>query len=285
MKTIKLSAIFMISIMALAVAGVGYAHWSQILYIEGTVSTGNVLVGLRDVGTNDDGIDAGSYCPYINDDAIPANGDPGFDTDTNLQEWYTKEVASCISTNDPDPSPGDDPFGPYDAETRGVKCTHPDPLTGASVDFYHRERIVIDSAYPSYSPGFLVECANCGSIPVHITDFKIYEPGTTNEISFPIWIELLKWIKYEPVDDDGDGVMDRWAEVANGASHPISGFNYYGDQCQQEMVTTLMGQQMHQCDVFGLYVELHTTQEFGEMPENATFSFEIEVAFTQWNFA
>jgi predicted ribosomally synthesized peptide with SipW-like signal peptide len=42
MKTAKLGAIFLISIMALAGVGAGYAAWTDTITIDGTVNTGNV---------------------------------------------------------------------------------------------------------------------------------------------------------------------------------------------------------------------------------------------------
>ena len=51
MKNIGL--LFAISLVALAVMGMGYAHWSQTLYINGTVTTGKLCVGIADMGTND----------------------------------------------------------------------------------------------------------------------------------------------------------------------------------------------------------------------------------------
>ena len=44
MKTAKLGAIFMISIMALAGIGAGYAAWTDVITIKGTVNTGTVDV-------------------------------------------------------------------------------------------------------------------------------------------------------------------------------------------------------------------------------------------------
>ena len=42
MKTAKLGAIFLVSVLALAGVGIGYAAWTDTLYIEGTVNTGSV---------------------------------------------------------------------------------------------------------------------------------------------------------------------------------------------------------------------------------------------------
>ena len=47
--------LFAISLVALAVMGMGYAHWSQTLYINGTVTTGKLCVGIAATGTNDPG--------------------------------------------------------------------------------------------------------------------------------------------------------------------------------------------------------------------------------------
>ena len=42
MKTAKLGALFLISVLALAGIGVGYAHWTDTINITGTVNTGSV---------------------------------------------------------------------------------------------------------------------------------------------------------------------------------------------------------------------------------------------------
>lgn len=44
---------------ALAMTGIAYAHWSQTIYIDGSVSTGSVCVGWENVYCNDYGIDPG----------------------------------------------------------------------------------------------------------------------------------------------------------------------------------------------------------------------------------
>ncbi len=62
MKTAKLGAIFLISIMALAGVGAGYAAWTDTITIDGTVNTGNVdiVIGYlsgtevwKDLGTDE----------------------------------------------------------------------------------------------------------------------------------------------------------------------------------------------------------------------------------------
>lgn len=222
----KAMGMFVALMLALGMTGVAFAHWSQILYIEGTIETGELCVGLRDTGVNDKGLD------------------PGFDTDLNVQVTYDKNVASITSTNVEE------------------KCMHGD------VQYYHKEVITITNAYPSYAPGWTTEIANCGTIPVKISSFVLKPPIG----DWPKWIELLKWIKYE------DGIA-----VENGASHPIPGFDMYGDQCYDELIKELSLEQLDPCHTISVYIELHTTQEFCPMPMNAKFSFSVDITFTQWN--
>lgn len=225
MKT-KMTAIFGTLMIALMLTGLAYAHWSQTLYISGTIKTGKLLVGLSNLGVNDNG------------------PDPGFDTETNEQVWYDKDVGSITSENEG-----------YIFENGTVK-------------FYEKEVITINNAYPSYAPGWCTIITNGGTIPVKISNFVV----TPDVATWPKWIELLKWI-----------IIYEWGEVANGASHPITSLEYYGDECFSKLLEALVGQQLEPGGTIIVYIDLHTTQEFGPMPMNATFSFSVEVTFTQWN--
>ena len=49
METKKMMATFAVLMMALSVAGFAYAHWSDMVYIEGTVEMGDFLVGWLDI--------------------------------------------------------------------------------------------------------------------------------------------------------------------------------------------------------------------------------------------
>lgn len=259
----KIGLICLAVVLAVGALGLGYADWSQTLYVDGTVQTGTFYVGLRDVGTNDDGITGQStYCPYVNDTGL----DPGFDRVDHEQVWYTQNVASCISENY---SRDGDPAGQWVENL--VKFNH------EGTNFYEKEVITITNAYPSYAPGWLTEIACHGSIPAKISSFTLTPPIE----EWPAWIELIKWIKYD------DGV-----EVDNGSSHPLPGttpggndWNIYdpGPDCYNALVAALEGQKLHECDVVGVYVELHTTQAWIEMPMNYTFDFDVAITYTQWN--
>ena len=136
------TVIFMLLI-ALAVVGVGYALWSDELVVYERVSTGDVLVGIRDVGTNDDPDDL--------------DGVPNFEPGTGLDPWVylpgpteLKDVASTVSEN-----------------LGEVKCSN------GEVDYYDEIRETLSMVYPSYGPTMVMEIYNCGSIPVKIQSFNM----------------------------------------------------------------------------------------------------------------
>lgn len=74
----KLGTLCLVLVVALGLLGLGFAHWQQELFINGTVNTGKLCVGIRDVGTNDPPAAAGEV-----------SLDPGYD----------KDVASMKSIN------------------------------------------------------------------------------------------------------------------------------------------------------------------------------------------
>lgn len=55
----KIGLICLALVLALGTVGVGYAHWSKNLYIEGTVNTGEVNLEIISVASDDIGIDPG----------------------------------------------------------------------------------------------------------------------------------------------------------------------------------------------------------------------------------
>ena len=55
----KIVGLFAAVMVALMIAGFAYAHWEQTLYIQGTVETGEYLVGFESAWDNDDGVDPG----------------------------------------------------------------------------------------------------------------------------------------------------------------------------------------------------------------------------------
>jgi hypothetical protein len=74
----KIGLLCLALVLALGTLGIGYATWSANVTIEQTIETGSLIVGVRDVGTNDDEV-----------------GDTGADPG----QPEGKNVASCNSTN------------------------------------------------------------------------------------------------------------------------------------------------------------------------------------------
>lgn len=76
----KLLIICMIAMLSLGLMGFGFAKWSDTVAINTTVNTGNVLVGIVDMGVNDTGLDPN----------VPPGVPPEIDK---------KDVGSIVSTN------------------------------------------------------------------------------------------------------------------------------------------------------------------------------------------
>lgn len=72
METKKIAATFAILMIALGLAGLAYAHWSETLYIEGTVETGNLDVewSIDDFGDNEVEKDVGIVDVTIDGDTL-----------------------------------------------------------------------------------------------------------------------------------------------------------------------------------------------------------------------
>lgn len=79
----KAMGMFAALALAMAMTGVAYAHWSQIIYIEGTVETGTVSVGWVYFENWDDewlGKDVGSVGVWLKDVKGTHNGDNIYET-------------------------------------------------------------------------------------------------------------------------------------------------------------------------------------------------------------
>ena len=85
MKTAKIGAIFLVTVMALAAIGGAYALWFQDLYIDVEINTGEFCVGIRNDGTGDPGpshVQPGGALYPVNE---PVDGTP--DPDSTDLPW------------------------------------------------------------------------------------------------------------------------------------------------------------------------------------------------------
>jgi hypothetical protein len=183
MKTSKMSAGFIVLLMALAGIGAGYAMWTDMIQIDGTVETGDVCVGIR--------------CDWVNDPEDPATADLNVD----LAKWLEHNPAyghddlfiTC---------PEGKNVGWVDCIDVGeVKCTHEGDDLFQIVDFYAHH------TYPLYYFEVRFEIANCGSIPVKLLmieywDFNLEEWIPFDGSNWDIWHGVLHddiWLGYYKV--------------------------------------------------------------------------------------
>jgi hypothetical protein len=186
----KIGIICLTLVLALGSLGIGYAHWSDTLYIEGTVETGQVLVGFVDQLTDDDG--------------VVDNMDKDWDDDGS--DPLALEECPTVCTNC-------DNIGKDVAETtcellEQKECCTGDLAEHDGVPCYGLMKITMDNVYPQYNPTVWMDIANCGSVPVNVVGAWIVSgpPGVDKETP-STWIPLPKCNMVQ-VDLDGDGDDD-----------------------------------------------------------------------------
>ena len=172
----KIGLICLSLILALGTLGIAYASWTDQVTIVETVSTGEVLVGIVDLGTDDDGTHGQPGDP---DSYFAGNLDPGWQNDAFYQ--YDKNVASCVSTN-------------------GALVVD---AAGNEVAGYHISVTeTLDNVYPSYAPTINIEIKNLGTIPVILTN--ITSSSSADPDGLTPFVEL---ISYE-IQDAAGNVLD-----------------------------------------------------------------------------
>lgn len=163
----KIALVGLSLVLALGAIGAAYAAWTDQVTITETISTGEVLVGILDVGTDDEGPagipgDPGSY--------FVGSLDPGWQMGMAVR--YDKNVASCESEN----------------------LTPVLDASGNQTGFYAEVLETIENAYPSYAPTVYIQIANLGTIPV-ILSHIVQEPVIDPDGLFP-YVELVNWEAY-----------------------------------------------------------------------------------------
>jgi hypothetical protein len=153
-----MGVLVMIMILALASLGVGYGLWSKILFIEGTVNTGNVHALFQEAFTDDD-------------DKIDNPAKDSMDTDACIDygdvDQYTIE--------DDNPTPGFSSCDPA-ASGRDPKPHH-DKDVGACIaaitDDPNVATVTKWNVYPGYFCTAWFDVVNDGSIPVKVESVTI----------------------------------------------------------------------------------------------------------------
>jgi hypothetical protein len=194
----KISLICLALVLAMGTLGVGYASWTDTVYIDGTVDTGEVCVWF--------GPSAGVDDPYAPPPYIPPEPPP------DMRDWNTTE-----GENFPD----------------RVYRVDKNVGWGDAVVSVDRKTMTVtfSNVYPCYynHVGFWIY--NCGTVPVKIQKF-IFKDGDGNEIAV-IDKTSPDEAKYITLDLSGDGEVDdlelQWGndpgtqlEEGEGVNHSFS---------------------------------------------------------------
>jgi hypothetical protein len=169
--TKKVAILFLALTVALGAMGAGFAHWSQTLYINGTVETGTFLVGFEDQYTDDPPAVDGT--PGV---IIPQNSPD----DGTIDPGYDKNVAAC------------------DCELLFYKGDHD------GVDLFEKVHVTVLNGYPCYTNILTVTIGNGGTIPANVGDASV---TVINGVPLAQAIPLPK-CETVPVDLNGDGLPD-----------------------------------------------------------------------------
>lgn len=247
----KIGLLLLVLVLALGTIGVGYAKWTTTVTVTGTVNTGNVQVGIRDVGTSDpgpNGVDGkvfpasaaeGTYDPRVNPLApFTAAGLPNFVTDN------PKNVGAADSTNG----------------TAKCVCT--------GVQYFGSVTETVTNAYPFYAPTLNLEIANCGTIPVKVETVTVTAGPTENVTG------LLDCIRYAWSIQPPACTACVPPTVA---PNPVNGYGTF------EQFRTALENGHFQIDSCGV-LTIALTEVFLECtPQDASGSWTITVTASQYN--
>ena len=274
MKTAKLGAIFLVSVMALAGASAGYAWWIEELYIDGTITTGTF----------------GAYWTLL---CWEVHGDPkGIITDTEGEPHIIDDGTGNMIPNQ---------------LSTIVELTdfrwHP---TGC--DNCRAHKLVIDAVnvFPSSALYIVGDLHWYGTVPGHLWDIDAtatltYQDGTPIT---PDWDDL-KWLYvtvefltgYGPAADNTmakfgitPGTQYTLLEVEQLLVPTDPGYTqwHYGDELyyilyihfiQWDMVFEDYNENEIDCSIF-----MDDPDDKFDVPQGATFDFDITLKWQQYNY-
>jgi hypothetical protein len=177
MKAKKFGFLVIALVLALGTLGIGYASWTDTVYINGTVSTGSACVEWDKVGDYDE------HCgpTYL--------VESGFG-DLNL------DVAAI--TGNPDGWPNRCPSYQQYRTEKSVACVE---VTGLHTDTLH---VTINNGYPLYYVDLELEAIACGTVPMKLQGYTVinanfepsnypWDPGPCEDEDWnegEVWVEL-----------------------------------------------------------------------------------------------
>ncbi len=216
----KLTGIPILAIIMLSIAGFVYAHWTDIIYINGTVEMGTCTIVFSRHPNDPEPIveeywwDGDLTHPVIIGE--PKGKDVGF-TDAWYDEYLIDEKSLC-----------DDNWG------------------------WRQLLITVNNAYPGYFPHVIFTVHCIGTVPVDV-NLRIYDPDgilTWNEI--PRGPTDYWWLKGYFTDPDGNEVMN--IDILNGRNPP-----FQLDPCQSEKaeIDIHIKQTAQECHTYKFVVEIY----------------------------
>jgi len=144
-------------VLVLGTMGVAYAKWTDTVNLNATITTGNLILGIQDLGSNDPSF------------IIDQDGDP-------------EEVISA----DPQCTPGNNREQKDVASLDSVNGT---PKTGCP-GYFQDITETFDNVYPYYSATTTIQITNCGTVPLKLDDVDgrfIVATGST---------DLMCWMRF-----------------------------------------------------------------------------------------
>ena len=176
MKNKKLAAIAVVMALALSIFGFVYAHWSDMVYVEGTVEMGSLTLAF-------DYVEPPSCLEYYRDPVTGA---------LVKGEWLGKEVGDCDAW--------------FDGYFEDVHSGKPG---------YKTLIIEVDNAYPQYIVHTTFKLHNIGTIPIDIAEYEITGEKRDSETMEVVYNLLYAdtdptkpWIGDLWEDVNGNGVVD-----------------------------------------------------------------------------
>ena len=253
-KGIILSSIVVLSLLT---AGLAYAHWIELITVDGFIQTGYLEVEFVDAFSNDEGVDPGLkdvvWTEYVSDtysDVYSGSGVWGF---------HSKDIAST-----------------------GVKY---------SAD---RVSIAFDNVYPCYAPCTTIYFSNTGTIPAHMEGFTFEYNGDpfygdpTKDLDATGGLELIGWELtlenehvYGVTKGDYENLPFTPEEEAVGIwCTPkliayLMGVDDYGDPSWG-----YKGVQIHSGETYDLHLYWHFQEH---TPEGEQYTFDMSFIWINWN--
>lgn len=255
----KIGILALVFVFAFGALGIGYAHWQQTLYIDGTVNTGNFLVTFCNGGRAD------LRGAISNDDNV-----------NNLGLWCNGPLGYGVPVY---PDPDDDGGDPTVAQTMGQNVDRTDDWASTQAIIDHSNppesarhlTVSIDNGYPSYHPTVFFTIRNWGTIPAKVTSIKV----TQVSVNTTTYVEDIDLGVCTPVglDCDKDGDIDLTVHLSDDEGRLFqvieAGGGQYGQHGFFESAV---------CGNLDVHIEQGAEQ-------NTTYDFTVEIVVSQYNLA